>query len=81
MYPESEVHDIRITQGGASYKATFFVEHGIINANIAGRIITAPLGDRPAEVSVSELLAGYIHQQTRRARTGRRWADVLAKPK
>ena len=79
MYPESEVHDIRIVQGGTAYTATFFVEHGIISANIAGRIITAPLGNRPAETSVSELLAGYIHQQKRRAQNSRRWAGALAK--
>jgi len=79
VYPESEVHDVRITQGGTAYTATFFVEHGIISANIAGRIITAPLGNRPAEISVSELLSSYIHQQNRRALNSRRWAGALAR--
>lgn len=62
------VHKVEITDQGASAKATFYVEHGIIHANIEGKMVALPCIGDDAEGVVRALLTEHIVAQSIRAR-------------
>lgn len=59
---------VEIEQAGKRHQATYFVEDGIIHANIGGSIKRLPVIHSVApELTVQSLLAGYVVQQSRKA--------------
>ncbi|MDB5529949.1 MAG: hypothetical protein JWR51_3052 [Devosia sp.] len=62
------IRAVEIEQAGKRHQATYFVEDGIIHANIGGSIKRLPVIYSVApELTVQSLLAGYIVQQSRKA--------------
>ena len=59
---------VEIEQAGKRHQATYFVEDGIIHANIGGSIKPLPvINSVPPEFTVQSLLAGHVVHQARKA--------------
>lgn len=58
-----------VEQAGKRHQATYFVENGIIHANIGGGIKRLPvIRSVPPELTVQSLLAGHVvHESRKRA--------------
>lgn len=73
MDRESVVFEAAVDYFGQIHTATYYVEHGIVHAHIAGRIIPNPVADDGAEATVKRLLVGHAIKARRRADIARRW--------
>jgi hypothetical protein len=51
---------------GQSITAHYFVENGVIHANIAGRTLLSPVGNCSPRNTVKALLTSYMLQRSRR---------------
>ena len=59
---------VEVEQAGKRHQATYFVEDGVIHANIGGSIKALPvIHSVPPELIVQSLLAGHIVHQARKA--------------
>lgn len=59
---------VEVEQAGKRHQATYFVEDGIIHANIGGSIKRLPvIYSVPPELTVQSLLAGHIVHEARKA--------------
>jgi hypothetical protein len=59
---------VEVEQAGKRHQATYFVEDGVIHANIGGIIKRLPVIHSVApELTVQSLLAGYVVHQARKA--------------
>ena len=74
MDRQSIVKTVQITHEGQVHSASYFVEAGVINAAIGGRVVMCPLGNVPAADTVRALLTGQVLQQARKAGQVKRWA-------
>jgi hypothetical protein len=68
MEQYSQVLEVQIKHDGTAHRASYFVEEGTIHARIGERMMTVPLGPRPAADSVKTMLSGYLAQQSRKLR-------------
>ena len=74
MERQSMVRTVEVTHDGAAHTASYFIEAGVINAEIGGRIVMCPLGNVPAADTVRALLTGHLLQRARKMDHARRWA-------
>jgi len=63
METQSKVLTAEVTYEGQTFSAPYFVENGIIQANIDGDIILAPLTETPAKETVEALLLKRIRPE------------------
>ncbi|CAN7601884.1 hypothetical protein [Devosia sp. LjRoot3] len=67
MDTQSQVLTVEVEFEGQTYTASYFLEHGIIQASIEGRLFTAVKGTGPADETVRALLLEWLLQNTVRA--------------
>ena len=75
MDRNSIVQTVKVTHEGAVHIASYFIEAGVIHADIGGRMVMCPVGNVPAAETVRALLTGHLLQQARRADQAKRWTD------
>ncbi|KFL29478.1 hypothetical protein JP75_20600 [Devosia riboflavina] len=75
MEQHSQVLTTEVEFDGNSYTATYFVEHGIIHANIDGRLVHAPLTQEEAQRTVQAMLTGHLLQTHRKSAQRDSWMD------
>lgn len=68
MMVENVVLTAEVTHEGEKVSASYFVEKGVIHADIEGRTMTFPLSRIPAEVMVTSLLRATLERSSRRSR-------------
>ncbi|MFK4811196.1 hypothetical protein ACI3KW_13420 [Devosia sp. ZW T5_3] len=73
MRNENIVRDLEVSDGHASLRATYFVERGVLHANIGGKTILLPVGDRGHDESVRQLLIGQLRTRSWRERIADYW--------
>ncbi len=73
MQDEHIVRDLQVLDRGRIIKASYFVESGMIHANIDGRIMRLPAGADGSEETVRRLVLGQLHLRTWRERILDRW--------
>jgi hypothetical protein len=66
MEQESVVGTLSADIAGESITAHYFVENGVIHANIAGRTLLSPVGNCSPRDTVRALLTSYVLQRSRR---------------
>jgi hypothetical protein len=66
MERESVVGTVSADIPGQSITAHYFVENGVIHANIAGRTLLSPVGNCSPRNTVKALLTSYMLQRSRR---------------
>jgi hypothetical protein len=74
MEQHSQVLTTLVDFEGETYEASYFIEHGIIHANIDGRIIQTPLSSVDATQTVQAVLRGYLLQTHRKAQQRNSWS-------
>ena len=74
MEPNSTVLEASVQFEGETYTAAYFIEHGIIHANIGGRTLMAPFVSDSAEKIVETLLIGNLAQVTRKTSNLSQWS-------
>ena len=77
MDRESVVLDVQVQHEGKEYSASYFVEGGMIHANIAGRMLVAPRSRLSPADTVSKLLSGHLMQQSRKRRQADIWKSAV----
>ena len=75
MEPNSTVLEALVRFEGETYQAAYFIENGMIHANIGGRTLMAPLVSDSAEKIVETLLLGHLAQVTRKTRNLSNWSQ------
>ena len=68
MDRESQVLTVNVEFEGATPTASYFLELGVIHANIEGHLIMTPAGDAPAEQTVRALLTERLLEGSAQAR-------------
>lgn len=76
MERHSMVHRVEVEHGGETYQADYFVEAGVIHANLDGQIVLGPLKDEPPADTVRSLLKGRLTNRTRKLSAASRWTSV-----
>lgn len=74
MERQSTVLTTSVDFEGDTYSASYFIEGGIIHAEIGGRVLMTAVGLHSAEQSVKMLLTGHLLQQSRKTRHSTNWA-------
>ena len=70
---ESIVRDLEISDGEQVHKASYFVELGMLHANIGGKIIRMSVGADTSDEAVRRLLLGHIQTREWRRRMSQKW--------
>jgi hypothetical protein len=73
MERQSIVETVEVTHEGVVHTASYFVEAGVIHANIGGRVVMCPVGNVPAANTVKALVTAHLLQQARKADQAKRW--------
>lgn len=73
MQDENIVRDLQVLHGNRTVKASYFVEAGMIHANIDGRTLRLPIAADGSEETVRRLVLGQIHLRTWRERVLDHW--------
>ncbi|KKC39490.1 hypothetical protein WH87_04635 [Devosia epidermidihirudinis] len=58
------VQEVEITDQGRTFKSAFYVEHGMIHANLAGKMVTLPCPNDDAAGVVRALLTEQVLSQS-----------------
>ncbi|MCY1546057.1 hypothetical protein D9M68_820340 [compost metagenome] len=66
MHQEHVVKTVEVTYEGKKVSAPYFVECGIIHAQIDGRTMALPVGRMPVETTVRTVLEGALARRHRR---------------
>ena len=66
MERESMVGSVSSDIPGESLMARYFVENGVIHANVAGRMLLTPVGNCSPRNTVKALLTSFALQHARR---------------
>lgn len=66
MERQSMVHRVAVTHAGQTYKADYFVQDGVIHANLEGRVLRRPLSDAEPAETVRAMLAGHLVHRNRK---------------
>jgi hypothetical protein len=77
MVEEHRVHDAIVAANGHHYRTPFFVEGGVIHANIDGTIFRLPLTDQPPEQSIATLVLGKLHEDAKKQELTARWVPPV----
>ncbi|KRA97869.1 hypothetical protein ASD83_12380 [Devosia sp. Root685] len=75
MEMQSQVFDVEVEFDGQTHKAAYFVENGVIHAQVEGKLIVSPLGAVPASKTVKALVTGQLLQLKRRHKQRISWAQ------
>ena len=75
MEMQSQVFDVEVEFDGQTHKAAYFVENGVIHAQVEGKLIVSPLGAVPASKTVKALITGQLLQLKRRHKQRISWAQ------
>lgn len=67
MFTENVVQEVAVTYEGEEHKAAYFIENGVIHANINGKNLRLPHGRAPVEQTVKAVLIGMLERQGRLA--------------
>ena len=70
---ESIVRDIEISVGQQVHKASYFVELGVLHANIGDKVIRLSVGTDTSDEAVRRLLIGHIQTKEWRRRMSEKW--------
>lgn len=73
MRQENVVQEVAIVDGGKTHKASYFVEYGILHANLGGRIVRLSIDTDQSEETVRRLLLGHIQTKAWKQRMAERW--------
>ena len=73
MQNENVVRDLEVSDGDRSLKVAYFIESGMIHANIDGRTIRVRVGADGSEETVKRLVLGQLHIKSWRERLLDRW--------
>jgi hypothetical protein len=73
MEQECLVQTVEITYASDVHCASFYVENGIIHAQIDDHTLLSPLGNVPAADTVRALLTEHLVQQRRVTNQAKRW--------
>lgn len=76
MEQHSMVHQVEVVHDGTPYTARYFVEDGVIHANLAGRHILRRLGDEAAADTVRTMFKGFLQHRARKLAASSSWADL-----
>lgn len=74
MEVHSRVFDVEVEFDGQTHKAAYFVENGIIHAQVEGKLIVSPVGAVAASRTVKALIMGQLLQMKRKHRQRVVWA-------
>lgn len=66
MERQSMVHRVVVDHGGRSYYAHYFVEDGVIHANLDGTIQRRLMANAEPADTVRAMLLGHLAQRTRK---------------
>lgn len=66
MERQSMVHAVTVDHDGATYRADYFVEQGIIHACLDGQMVVAPLTTRAPADTVRAMLIGHLAHRARK---------------
>lgn len=80
MVEEHRVQDAVIAANGRHYRTPFFVEGGVIYANIHGTVFRLPLSDQPPEQSIATLVLGKLHEDAKKQELTARWTPAQSRP-
>lgn len=72
--------DVEALHRGTVYKASYFVEHGVIHAKIGHGVRQIPLNNRDAAATVLSHLTGFLQQTDRKRELIRIWSNVFEPP-
>ncbi|MFC3706305.1 hypothetical protein ACFOOL_16275 [Devosia honganensis] len=73
MERDGLVQDVEIQLDGEIHKATYFVEGGVIHAQLGDQTYRLPLGRRPAGEMVKSLMAEKLRRKGFRESLARKW--------
>lgn len=81
MFTENVVLEVAVTHEGAEHKASYFIENGVIHANINGKNLRLPHGHVPVEQTVRAVLIGMLERQGRLAARVRGYRTKMQEPR
>lgn len=70
---ECLVQTVEVTHGGEVHRASYFVEHNVIHAQIGGHAMLSPLGNVSAADTVEALLTENLFQRRRVTNQPEHW--------
>lgn len=73
MEQHSQVLTTQVEFEGETYEASYFIEHGVIHANIEGRFLQTPLSGVDAAHTVQAVLKGHLLQTHRKSQQRDQW--------
>ena len=80
MAREHIILETAIDDAGETFKAAYFIEGGVIHANIAGKVLRVPAGINAPERIVQTLLHGHLLRSGLRAKHAILWKGRIARP-
>lgn len=75
MHEESRVHKVEVTEQGTVYRADYYIENGIIVANLNGKTIRVPIGLTDPHKTVRALLAAHVQRGARLSNQRDEWTS------
>ena len=72
----SIVLDVQVEHEGDTHVASYFVEHGVVQARIGARVLLVPLLDGDADEMVKVLLREHLRQTSRMVHQAGVWQRV-----
>jgi len=78
MEQHSQVLTTQVEFEGQTYEASYFIENGIIHANIDGRMLQTPLTAVDASRTVQIILRGHLLQTHRKSQKRDQWFGTLS---
>jgi hypothetical protein len=76
MERPSMVHRVVVDHAGHTYHADYFVEAGVIHANLGGHIVLAPITDATPADTVRSLLSGQLARRSRKLSAVAEWTSA-----
>lgn len=73
MEQENMVLDVSVELDGQTYTASYFIENGVIHANIADCTYRVPLGPTPPRETVRSLLTERLRRHNFRQEMTHKW--------
>lgn len=75
MSTEHVVLETQIEFAGAIHKAAYFVENGVIHADIDGKTMLLPVGQIPPDQTVQSMLRGHLFRLGTRSKRVAAWRN------
>jgi hypothetical protein len=80
MTREHVILETAIDEAGETFRAAYFIEDGVIHANIAGKVLRIPAGINAPERTVPTPLYGHLLRSGLRAKHAILWKGRIARP-